>query len=279
MGIWNWLDWAMGLIYEVCHGGIRHWLYQGHGVDLQGRVMGAPDWMWHWLDRGDGIVSWGHATLAGAGQWVWFMAVYCHGAHDTGWIRVMGLIYGGVPWGMQHGLDRGNRIDLWDMSWGHTTGSGRWDWLEGARHWDLTLAGTRHGGATGSERWDWFVGARHGGATLAGCELWDWFMGVFHGARNWIGAMELICGGEPCMTLARSGWRDWFMWERHEGARQWLDWGYGIDLWGPVEWQSTIWLLNVNECKWQSTIYGCYVNDNTMCLMSGVEVSVQRVFG
>ena len=31
-------------------------------------------------------------------------------------------------------------------------------------------------------------------------------MGVLHGARNWIGAMELICGGEPlCMTLARSG--------------------------------------------------------------------------
>ena len=32
-------------------------------------------------------------------------------------------------------------------------------------------------------------------------------MGVLHGARNWIGAMELICGGEPWgrMTLARSG--------------------------------------------------------------------------
>ena len=29
------------------------------------------------------------------------------------------------------------------------------------------------------------------------------------------------------------------MWERHEGARHWLDWGYGIDLWGRVEWQST----------------------------------------
>ena len=36
----------------------------------------------------------------------------------------MGLIYGGVPWGMQHGLDRGDGIDLWDTSWGHTTGSG-----------------------------------------------------------------------------------------------------------------------------------------------------------
>ena len=134
-----------------------------------------------------------------------------------------------------------------------------------------------YGGATGSERWDWFVGARHGCATLAGCELWDWFLGVWHGARNWIGAMELICGGEPWgrMTLARSGWGDWFMWERHEGAWQWLDWGYGIDSWWPVEWQSTIWLLNVND----KVLYGCYVNDDTMCLMSGVQVSVQSVFG
>ena len=37
-----------------------------------------------------------------------------------------------------------------------------WDWFEGARHWDVTLAGTRHGDATESERWDWFVGACHG---------------------------------------------------------------------------------------------------------------------
>ena len=65
----------------------------------------------HWLEWGDGIDSGGLAM----------------GAHDTGWIRVMGLIYGGVPWGMQHGLDRGNGIDLWDTSWGHTTGLGRWD--------------------------------------------------------------------------------------------------------------------------------------------------------
>ena len=40
------------------------------------------------------------------------------GAHNTGWIRVTGLIYGGVSRGMQHGLDRGDEIDLWDTSWG-----------------------------------------------------------------------------------------------------------------------------------------------------------------
>ena len=84
----------MGLIYEVYHGCIRHWLYQGDGVDLQGRVMGAHDWIgaiesicggmpWdarHWLDRGDGIESWGYVTLAESGQWNCFM-----GTCDTGW--------------------------------------------------------------------------------------------------------------------------------------------------------------------------------------------------
>ena len=37
------------------------------------------------------------------------------------------------------------------------------------------------------------------------------------------------------------------MWAHHEGARHWLDWGYGID--------------------------------SIMCLMSGVKVSGQSVFG
>ena len=57
--------------------------------------MGARDTGWigglglihggvrHWLERGDGIDSWGLAM----------------GACDTYWIRVMGLIYGGLPWG------------------------------------------------------------------------------------------------------------------------------------------------------------------------------------
>ena len=53
-------------------------------------------------EQGDGIDSGGLAMRA----------------HHTDWIRVMGLIYGGVPWGMKHGLDRGDGIDLWDISWG-----------------------------------------------------------------------------------------------------------------------------------------------------------------
>ena len=107
----------MGLIYEVCHGGVRHWLYQGDGIDLRGRVMGAADWnrgdeidLWgachgdtrHWLDRGDGIDSWGHVTLAGSERWNCFMRT-----RDTGWSGAMGLIYGGV-W---HWLEQGDGID------------------------------------------------------------------------------------------------------------------------------------------------------------------------
>ena len=207
---------------ELFHGDTRHWLEQGNGVDL-----------------------WRCVALVGTGWWDWFMGLSV-GTHDTGWIRVMGLIYGGVPWGMQHGLDRGDGIDLWDTSWGHTTGSERWDWFEGARHWDVTLAVTRHGGATGSERWDWFVGARHGGAILAGCELWDWFIGVFHGGRNWIRAMELICGGEP-----------W-------GAWHWLDLGEGIDLCGRVMrardtgWIGAMGLIHGGVSNGK-VLYGCWV--------------------
>ena len=43
------------------------------------------------------------------------------------------------------------------------------------------------------------------------------------------------------------------MWARHEGVRHWLDWGYGIDPWARVEWQSIIWLLNVID----KVLYGC----------------------
>ena len=165
-------------------------------------------------------------TLAGSGWWDWFMGV-CRGACNTGWIGAMGLIYG-----IRHGgtrLDRGDGIDLR----GHAIGM--WRWLG-------HVMGTRLNQRDGI----FFVGACHGGGG-----------GVFHGGRNWIGAMELICGGEPWgrMTLARSGWGDWFMWARHEGVRHWLDWGYGIDPWARVKWQSTIWLLNVND----KVLYGCWM--------------------
>ena len=227
MGIWNWLY----------RGGIRHWLYQGDGVDLQGCVMRAPDWI-RVIESKCGGMPWGRTSLAGSGRWDWIMGI-C----DNGWIgamdlfhgdtrhwleqgngliysgvwhwleRVMGLIQGACHGGTQHWLDQGDGIDT---SWGHTTGSGRWDWFEGARYWDVMLAGTRHGGTTGSERWDWFVDYE----IVA--------MGLIHGA---------------CRM-----------------AKYYM----------------------VAECKWQSTIWLLNVNDDTMCLlclMSGVEVSVQSVFG
>ena len=48
----------------------------------------------HWLEWGEGIDSWGLAM----------------GARDTGWIRVMGFICAGKPWG-----------------YATLAGSGRWD--------------------------------------------------------------------------------------------------------------------------------------------------------
>ena len=254
-GRWGWFT-------GMCHEGTR--LDWGDRIDLWGRAMGThvTGWigamglnhgdMWHWLDRGDGIVSWGHATLAGAGQWGWFMAVcgtswngvmgliqgLAMGAHDTGWIRVMGLIYG-----VHHGgtwLDRGDGIDLR----GHAIRV--WHWLG-------HVMGARLDQRDGIDLWGHIMGVRHWLDVNDEIDLWGYSMR----ARNWIRGMELICGGEPWgrMTLARSGWGDWFMWARHDGARHWLDWGYGIDSWGRVEWQSTIWLLNVN--------------DETMCLNYG----------
>ena len=58
----------MGLIYEVCHGGIRHWLYQGDGFDLQGCVMGATNWIGV-IESICGGVPWGRTSLAGSGRW------------------------------------------------------------------------------------------------------------------------------------------------------------------------------------------------------------------
>ena len=59
---------------------------------------------WHRLGQGDGTDSWGHAIGRG-----------------TGWIRVMGLIYGGARlW-----LDRGDGIGLRECT--VLAGSGRWD--------------------------------------------------------------------------------------------------------------------------------------------------------
>ena len=114
-------------------------------------------------------------------------------------------------------VDRGDGIDLWGHAMGGGGGGGGWRWLD---------------------RGD-------------GIELWGRAMG----ARNWIGVMELIRGGEPrgCTTLTRSGRWDWFMWARNGGARHWLDRGDGIDSWGRAKWQSNM----VAEFKWQYHVSSC----------------------
>ena len=209
---------AMDGFTGICHGGAR-------------------------LDRGDRIDMWGRAM----------------GTQVTGWIGAMGLNHGD----MWQWLDLGNGI----VSLGHATlaGAGKWGWF-------MAVWGTGWNGVMGLIQgachrgtWHWLDqgdgidlwGCAVGHATRAGSGRWDWFMGYVMGAHDWIGEMGLICGGEPWgrMTLARSGWGDWFMWARHEGVRHWLDWGYGIDPWARVEWQSTIWLLNVND----KVLYGCWM--------------------
>ena len=121
----------MGLIYE----GARHWLEWGSGVDLWGRITG-------WIGAIAliyGGVSWGVGGGGGTGSgdgidW-WGCAM---GACDTGWIRKMGVIHGGMrhwldrgdgidSWGrarhgaMRHWLDRCDGIDSWGMPWGRAT--------------------------------------------------------------------------------------------------------------------------------------------------------------
>ena len=93
------------------------WAYDTGWIRAVGSIHGG---MRHWLDRGDGIDSWGA----------------CHGPPDTGCIEAMGLIQRGALWGcdggvgggcVQHWLVQGDGIDLWDASWGCATGLGRWD--------------------------------------------------------------------------------------------------------------------------------------------------------
>ena len=213
----------------------------------------------------DGLVrrvGWGWGEQGGGRRWEFAIVLKCKdlrsGAQRTH-LRHWGVTLAGT----RHG---------------GATGSERWDWFVGARHWGVTLAGTRHGGSTGSERWDWFVGARHGGATLAGCEWWDWFMGVFHGGT------QLDQGDGIDLWRRTMGAHDiGYIWVRgliYVG----VSWGRAI-LAGLGLWD---WFMGacrmakyymVAECKWQSTIWMLNVNDDTTCLMSGVKVSVQGVFG
>ena len=180
-GSW-WWHWLVGLR----HGGARHWLDPGDGIDSWGLIMGPCDTGWigamglihrgtplglATLARpGDGIDLWGCLTLAGMGWWHWFMGTRHEGA----------------------GLDRGNGNDLWGHAMGCDAG---WMWAMG-----LSYGGVPWGRATGSGWWNWFVGERHGGA-------WHWLdlgNGIdlcvrAKGAHDngWIGAMGLIHGSVP----------------------------------------------------------------------------------
>ena len=173
MGIWNWLY----------RGGIRHWLYQGDGVDLQGCVMRALDWI-RVIESICGGMPWGPKSLAGSGRWDWIMGI-C----DNGWIGAMELFHGD----MRHWLEQGNGVDLWwcvalagtgdgidsgGLPWGHTTltGSGWWDWY-----------------VMGAYDWIGEMGLIWGGTPL-GCDAgWDMSWG-----HDWIREMGLLCGLWDC---------------------------------------------------------------------------------
>ena len=105
----------------------------------------------HWLERGNGIDLWGRVM----------------GVRD--WIREMGLICGGTPWGLLHWLD----VGFGGVPWERATGWGWWNWFVGESH-----GGARHWLDPGD------------GIDLIGCAM---------GARDtgWIGAMGLIHGDVP----------------------------------------------------------------------------------
>ena len=288
----------MGLIYEVYHGCIRHWLYQGDGVDLQGRVMGAPDWIgaiesicrgmpWdapHWLVRGDGIESWGYVTLAESGRWNCFM-----GTCNTGWSGAIGLIYGGV----RHWLNRVMGLIQGGLPWGPTTlaGSGWWDRFMGVCRgacntgW-IGAMGLIYGIHHGAHNWIGEMGLIWGGTPLECDTGWDtswgrdWIkeMGLICGDTTWgcdtgwMWMMRLIYGGIPRGRTTGSGRWNWFVEVNHGGAWHWLDLGEGIDLCGRVmRARDTGW---IGLWKWfmggvsnDKVLYGCWIWITIPCVL------------
>ena len=173
---------AMGLIYGCVPWGYAAWAGSGRLDWFMGMRHGGA-----WLDRFDGIDWWG-----------WAM-----GARDTGWIREMGLIHGG----MRHWLDRDEGID----SCGHAMGPCYTAWI-GAM--GFIHGGTPWGRATlaGLGRWVWLMVLM----TLAGLGWWDWFMGVRD--TGWNGAMALIYGDVSWGHVTGLGRWDSFVGARHGGA-------------------------------------------------------------
>ena len=216
---------------ELFHGDTRHWLELGNGVDLWRCVALA--------EQGDGIDSgglpWGHTTLAGWGWWDWFMGV-CRG-----------------PWGMQHGLDRGDGIDLWDTSWAH-------DWIgEMGLIWGGTPLGCDTGWDTSWGR-DWIkeMGLICGG-TPWGCDT------------GWMWMMRLIYGGIPWGRATASGRWNWFVEANHGGAWHWVDLGEGIDLCGHIMrardtgWIGVMELIHGGVLN-DKVLYGCWIWMTISCV-------------
>ena len=110
------------------------------------------------------------------------------------------------------------------------------------------------------------------------------------GACDWIGEMGSISRGMPlgCNTgwmwamglsmgacyggrATGSGRWNWFVGERHGGARHWLDPGDGIDLCGhaigacDTGWIGAMELIHGGLARWQSTIWLMNLNDDIMC--------------
>ena len=139
----------------------------------------------------------------------------CQGQDYSGWIRAMGLIYGGMPYGR--------------TTW---AGLGWWDWFMGACH-----GGTQHwlDRGVGIDSWGLAMGThgtcwiREMGLIYGGVQHWlergdgidSWGLAMGACDSGWIGVMGLIYGGVAWGRAARagSGRLHWFMGMRHRGVR------------------------------------------------------------
>ena len=138
----------------------------------------------------------------GSGRWDWFMEA-CHRGERHWLDRARGVIHGG----MRHWLGRGDWIASWGHAMGHTTQAGSGVGIES---WGLAM-GTR------GTCWIKAMGLIYGG-------VWHW-LERGDGNDSW----GLTIGN---VTVAGSGWWDWFIGVRHGGVQHGLDRGDCIDLWG-----------------------------------------------
>ena len=189
-----------------------------------------------------------YATLAGSGQWDWFM-----GAHDTGWIGALGLIHEGASWWAHNtGWIGAMALIYGGMPWWRVTlaGMGRWDWFTGAPHggaWHWLDWGHGIYGGTPWGTWHWLDRGD-------GIDLWVCAMGAC--GAGWIGAIGLIYRDTSWgRTIGLRRW-DWFVCVcvggggHNGGVRHWLDRGNGIDLWGHTTLAGSMGLVYESVQHW-----------------------------